>query len=250
MTHELKSPLASIQLYLETLNEKRIPGKKRKEFLGLMMQDTSRLNNLIVSILEIAGLEQKRIAHHFEVAAAEPLIRGLVREAIEQFKLPRNAIRIAGSAACRIVTDRNALKIVFNNLIDNAVKYSTGSARIDVRLGFSPKILWVEFRDQGIGISVTDQKRIFDKFLRLYDPHVPSVKGTGLGLYWVKEIMRLHHGRVSVTSDGENKGSTFRIELPVYRTGEKGRLQDLLKTIRNGQQRPDTERGGNHAPAH
>jgi two-component system, OmpR family, phosphate regulon sensor histidine kinase PhoR len=244
VTHELKSPLASIQLYLETLNEKKIPEARRKEFLVRMMRDADRLNNLINSILKIAGLEQKNVAHHFEVLSAEPVVRCLVREAVEQFKLPRGAVRIEGHTACRIVADRNALKIVFNNLIDNAIKYSTGRPRIHIQYRCNAGNLAVAFRDRGIGIAPKDQKRVFDKFLRLDGPNIPSVKGTGLGLFWVREILRIHGGRVSAASRGENRGSTFTVELPVYRTSERRLARRLLKISRAGRmQRKTAEKG-------
>ena len=124
VTHELKSPLASIQLVLETLQERRIPSPRQKEFIRLMIQDTNRLNNLINAILEISGMEQKRVARRFEVVEADAVIRTLVREAAEQFKLPKRRVRMTGSAPCRCVADRDALQMVFNNLFDNSVKYS------------------------------------------------------------------------------------------------------------------------------
>jgi two-component system, OmpR family, phosphate regulon sensor histidine kinase PhoR len=246
VTHELKSPLASIQLYLETLNEKRIPEARRREFIERMMLDAGRLDNLINSILKIAGLGQKNVAHHFEVLLAEPVVRSLAREAGEQFRLAPGAVRVRGRAACRIVADRNALKIVFNNLIDNAVKYSTEKPRIDIRCRTGGKTLTVEFRDRGIGIAAKDQKRIFDKFQRLTGPNIPSVRGTGLGLYWVREILRIHGGRAWAESRGENRGSTFTIELPVYRADERRLARRLLKITSRGAAGPEIG-GGDQA---
>lgn len=247
VTHELKSPLASIQLALETLNERKVSGAQRKKFLSLMMRDAGRLNNLINSILKIAGLGQKNVAHHFEILSADPVVRGLLRESADQFKLPAGAVRIEGKAACRIVVDRNALKIVFNNFIDNAVKYSTGRPRIQVRYRCSRQNLSVAFTDRGIGIAAKDQKRIFDKFLRLSGPDIPNVRGTGLGLYWVREIMRIHGGKVSVSSRGRNRGSTFAIEMPVYRTSEKRLARRLMKMTRAGGAQKKTGEEAGHA---
>jgi len=245
VTHELKSPLSSIQLYLETLKRQRLPGRKQKEFIQRMIQDAGRLNNLINSILEIAGHEQKKVAHHFEVCDADPTLRSLVKEAVDQFKLPSNAVQITGKVSGKIISDRNALKIVFNNIFDNAIKYSTAKPIILVRFDRMDNNLIVEFRDQGIGIPPKDQKRIFDKFQRIYDRDIPSVKGTGLGLYWVKEIMKYHGGQASVFSEGKNKGSTFRIVLPIYQTIAKHHSKRLLKTTKRSQEQPNSKERGN-----
>ncbi len=247
VTHELKSPLASIQLVLETLSEREVSGAQRRKFLALMMRDAGRLNNLINSILKIAGLGQKNVAHYFEILSADPVVRGLLRESADQFKLPRRAVRIEGRAACRIVVDRNALKIVFNNFIDNAIKYSTGRPRIEVQYHCNRQNLSVAFTDHGIGIAAKDQKRVFDKFLRLSGPDIPNVRGTGLGLYWVREIMRIHGGKVSVSSRGIRKGSTFTVEIPVYRTSERRLARRLMKMTRAGSTRGKTGEEVRHA---
>ena len=229
VTHELKSPLASIQLYLETMNKNKIPRPKQQDFIELMLKDTSRLNNLINSILEIPGLEQKKIAHSFSVYTAESIVRELVNEALKQYTLPENAIIIKGKAPCKCVVDRAAFKIVINNLVDNAVKYSVGQVQISVKLFCSLKNFVVEFADQGIGISLAEQKKVFEKFYRIYNESIPSVKGTGLGMYWAKEIVKNHGGQISVMSKGKNKGTTFRIELPIYQTSKKRYIEKLLK---------------------
>lgn len=229
VTHELKSPLASIQLYLETLKLREVPRPKQNEFITLMIKDANRLKNLINSILEISALEKKKIAHNFRIYSAELLVKELIHEAIEQFKLLADTVKIKGSAPCRCVVDRNALKIVLNNLIDNAIKYSTEPVQITTTLACTSKNFVVEFIDRGIGISAKDQKKIFKKFQRIDDQNIPNVKGTGLGLYWVKEIIKYHGGKVSVFSEGVNRGSTFRIELPIYQISKRRYVNYLLK---------------------
>ena len=241
VTHELKSPLASIQLYLETMSKHALPPEKQNEFLALMMTDVSRLNNLINAILEISRLEQKKIAHNYQVYNAGEVVRNLLEEAREQFKLPKEAVTIRGDGACRCVLDREAFKIVLNNLIDNAIKYSMDSLKLAVRYRCMKKKFVFEIQDNGVGIPPREQKKVFKKFHRVYDPAIPSVKGTGLGLYWVREIIKYHGGRVSVSSEGTNKGTTFIIELPIYQTSKKRYIRNLLKL---SQKKKD--RSGNH----
>jgi signal transduction histidine kinase len=234
VTHELKSPLSSIQLYLETLNIKHVPPEKQKEFLNIMMRDANRLKKLINSILEISRLEQKRIAHNFHVYNADAVFRQLISDAKEQFKLSNSNIIIEGSLPCECVIDKDAMQIVFDNLTDNAIKYSTAAPRIDIKLSRMPVKIIIEFRDQGIGIEPKNHKKIFHKFQRIDNKNIPNVKGTGLGLYWVKEIIKFHGGKISVSSEGENLGSCFKIELPVYQPSMKYYINSLLrKTARN-----------------
>lgn len=229
VTHELKSPLSSIQLYLETLNERDVPAEKRKEFIGLMMMDADRLKRLINIILEISALEQKNISHDYIVCDAESTFNRSINESIEKFRLDENAVTINGNASCQVVADINALKIVIDNLFDNAIKYSTKELKINVNLSCSAKRFIFEFSDNGIGISSKELKKIFNKFYRIYDKNIPSVKGTGLGLYWAREIIKNHGGKILVFSEGLSKGTTFKIDLPVYQASKKRFVNKLLR---------------------
>jgi len=241
VTHELKSPLASIQLYLETLNLRDIPRAKQKEFIELMIKDAHRLKNRIDSILEISGIEQKKVAHTYGVYTADAIIRTLIGESVDQFKLPAKAVRIEGKAPCPCVVDRDALKIVFDNLIDNAMKYSKEPASVTVHLACTPKLVVIRFSDRGIGISPKEQKKVFHKFQRIYDKDIPNVKGTGLGLYWVKEIVKTHGGKISVFSEGRGRGTTFIIELPIYLESKRRYINRLLKITRKHKERQNDD---------
>ncbi len=216
ITHELKSPLSSIQLYLETLNSRNVPVEKQKEFIGMMIKDAGRLKHLINSILEISALEQKKVSHDYHIYSADKLLRELMDGVIEQFNLTKGSVKIEGITGCECLADKNAMKIVLNNLTENAIKYSKKPIMICVKLKVQFAKIIIEFTDNGIGIPASELKKIFNKFYRIYGDNIPNVKGTGLGLYWVKEIIRSHRGKISAFSEGNDKGSTFKIELPVY----------------------------------
>lgn len=229
VSHELKSPLSSMQLHLETLSLREMPVEQRRMFHSLLLGDVARLHGLIETILEIAGLEQNRNLYRYSVQAMESLVEVLARQALETFGLPEAALTVEGEAHCACVVDQAALQTVFNNLVDNTVKYSSGEPRIQVRLTSTGRRFLLEFRDFGIGIEAVDQKKIFNKFYRASGRNAPSVKGVGLGLYRVREILRAHGGRVTVTSGGTGRGTTFRLVLPVYGKSKKHFTKKLLR---------------------
>ncbi len=229
VTHELKSPLASIQLYLETLKTRIVPEAKSQEFVKTMMKDTERLQNLISTILNISGLEQKKHAFNYEVVEAGRSFGKLFEETAAQFNLQPGTVTVFAEAPCSCVIDRNAMRIVLDNLVDNAIKYSRERPSISLTIVCTTKHVRIELRDKGIGIAHKDQKRVFNKFFRIYRRDIPSVKGTGLGLYWVKEIIKTHGGKIYVKSEGAEKGTAFCFELPIYRTTKKRYVNRLLK---------------------
>jgi len=210
----------------------------------MMLQDVSRLNNLINSILKLSvfdyGRSARRMKHDYQVHSADELLHGLIDEAIIQCKLPAEAVTIKGTLSQKCVADRSWLKIVIDNLFDNAIKYSVNPARIHISLESTPDEIVILFSDEGIGIESRDQQKIFNKFQRIDRPDSPSVKGTGLGLYWVRQIIRDHGGRVSVSSAGRNKGTTFRIGLPVYPVSKRRYINNLLKLSKTMQTQTDS----------
>ena len=240
VTHELKSPLASIQLYLETLKKRDVPVKTQQEFITTMLQDTERLNSLITSILDVSGLEQKKLAYDFDVYDADEIFQKLLKETVKAFKLEPESIEINGQLSGQIVIDQRALKIVINNLVDNAIKYTQGKVQLYVSLAQNSKNFIIRFIDQGIGLDSKDQKLIFKKFERIYKTDSPNVKGTGMGLYWVKEIIKSHGATIIVSSAGSDQGTTFRIEMPIYKTSKRRFTNRLLKLAgRRNKEVPD-----------
>ena len=216
VTHELKSPLSSIQLYLETLKQRNVPVEKQKEFIDIMLKDTGRLQGLINSILDIAAQEKKKLLYEYQVYDADSFMKKIIEESFDRFRVAKEQYKISGVVYCKILAGRDAFRIVFDNLIDNAVKYSIKQPMINIQLNCYGGKLIVQFTDNAIGIANNEHKKIFNKFYRIYNNEIPNVKGTGLGLYRVREIIKAHYGKIIVSSNGENKGTTFTIELPVY----------------------------------
>ena len=197
------------------------------QFLESMLQDSKRLQNLIDSILEISALEQKRVAHNFQIYKSGEIFRKLLIDSKTQFKISDDHFVINGNPDVNCVIDISAIRIVFDNLIDNAVKYSVNKVSIETELKTLGNKIILTFKDNGIGIPSEEQKLIFKKFHRIYRKDIPSVKGTGLGLYMVKGIIKVHGGKIFVKSDGIDKGSLFLIELPIY----KGKNQKYLSSL-------------------
>lgn len=236
VTHELKSPLSSIQLYLETIKKTNIPKQQYEQFINFMLTDIDRLNHLISSILYISALEQKNMAkklnHNYQIYAAEKIVKEVIDNSANRFNLSGQALEISGDAPCPCVIDPNWLSIVFDNLFDNSIKYSGKDLKIRIKLECLDRYFIITFSDNGIGIKKKDHKKVFQKFQRIENPDSPNVKGTGLGLYWVKEIIKFHGGKIRISSDGINKGTTFTISLPIYKSSGKLQINRLLRLSR------------------
>ncbi len=216
-THELKSPLASIQLYLETMTKREIDRKTQREFLERMLMDTQRLKRVIDAILDISQIEQKKKLFSPELTEASRFFPQLIKNSLEQFKIDPQSVEININTNAEVELDQNAWQIIFSNLFDNALKYSVNSLKIQINIYEKNKNLIIEFKDNGIGILPEDQKHLFQKFFRVNRDHLPNVRGTGLGLYHVREIVRQHNGKISVYSEGLGKGTTFTIQIPIVK---------------------------------
>ena len=217
VTHELKTPIASIRLYLETLQSREVGDAQRKEFYRVMLQDADRLQHTVEQVLRAGAARQKRKLDQRVPVDLGWLVQECVDTARTRHHLGENAITIvdADLAAPLVVEgDVDELRTAIANLLDNAVKYSPGTPQISVQTaGATPDTAWVRVKDAGIGIPRAQIGRIFNRFYR-FQPLGSKVKGTGLGLYIVRSIAKRHGGRVFAESSGENKGSTFTLELP------------------------------------
>lgn len=216
VTHELKTPIASIRLYLETLQRRDVKEDKRQEFYGVMLADSNRLLNTVEQVLQASRTREKnRLLNISEINLAE-----LLRESVERIKtryhLEDGAINFSQTdPAIKISGDASELQTVFTNLLDNAVKYSQEEVKISIAVkSLNKKYVVVRIKDSGIGISPAELKQIFKRFYRVPSRRTQKTKGTGLGLFIVRSIIKKHNGRISAESKGDGAGSTFIVQLP------------------------------------
>jgi two-component system, OmpR family, sensor histidine kinase SenX3 len=218
VTHELKTPVASIRLYLETLQRREVDDNQRREFYQLMLLDTDRLLGTVEQVLRAGKAGLKRAARH----RIEVDFDGLVRECIElartRHHLQPAAVlyeQMVNGASTRVVGDPEELHTAVSNVLDNAIKYSGSDVNVSVQLRApDDKRLALQIRDRGVGIPADELKQIFKRFYRVPNRALAHVKGTGLGLFIVRAIAHKHGGRVFAESEGEGCGTTVTLELP------------------------------------
>jgi signal transduction histidine kinase len=222
VTHELKTPVASLKLYLDTLEYRDVAPDRRAEFYRTMRQDIERLNGTINNVLSAARYTDRPVADPRPLDLAR-LARRAVELTLSRHQLPKEAIRYAGATSLRVAGDAQALEAAVLNLLDNAVKYS--KERIDVEIevwGDADGQAHVRVRDHGIGMSRTHLPFIFTRFYRIGAEVRRSRTGTGLGLFIVRAIVKGHRGTITADSPGPDRGSTFTITLPSLLEPEPG----------------------------
>ena len=216
VTHELKTPIASMRLYLQTLQSREVGDAQRQEFYKIMLADADRLQHTVEQVLKAGAVGQKPKV----IARGTVDMAGLARECVDlallRHHLQAGAISLeAHDNPLAVRGDAEELRTVITNLLDNAVKYSGDVVRVTVSVAApSPGTVWVRVQDRGVGIPPKQLKRIFNRFYRVQTRGMKDIKGTGLGLYIVRSIARAHGGRVFAHSEGEGRGATFTVELP------------------------------------
>jgi two-component system, OmpR family, sensor histidine kinase SenX3 len=217
VTHELKTPIASIRLYLETLQSRAVDEPRRQEFYKLMLSDTDRLLGTVEQVLKAGQAAQKSAKHQRMEIEFSDLVRECMDLVRTRHQLQPEAMRYeAGGNGVGTVVIGNAeeLRTAVSNLLDNAIKYSGNHVDVAVRVETNDRNVVLQIRDTGVGIPQGELKRIFKRFYRVSDRSLAQVKGTGLGLFIVRAIARKHGGKVFAESAGEGRGTTVTMELP------------------------------------
>jgi signal transduction histidine kinase len=222
VTHELKTPIASIRLYLETLKTREVDETQRAEFYDIMLADSQRLLTTVEQVLRAGRTGHKRR----RIATSVFSVTEIVRECLEltrvRYGLTDSHLMYFESpdaSSARVSGDLDELRAAFSNLLDNAVKYSDEEVRVSVSVSaVDNKRVAVKVTDKGIGIPNAQLKRIFKRFYRVPGKFMARVKGTGLGLFIVESVVTKHGGRVFVESKGLGQGSTFTVQLPIVGT--------------------------------
>lgn len=218
VTHELKTPLASIRLYLETLQARDVNESQRRDFYRVMLADADRLQQTVEQVLKAGVAGQRAPLQHRAPVDITALTAEVLETARRRHHLAEETMTLSlastSSSTLLVDGDIDELRTALSNLVDNAVKYSRDTVQISVEVAApAPETVWVRVKDRGVGIPRPQLKRIFNRFYR-FQTRGFKVKGTGLGLYIVRSIVKQHGGRVFAFSEGEGQGATFTVELP------------------------------------
>lgn len=213
VTHELKSPIASIKLYLQTLDLREVSQEQQREFHRFMLEDVQRLDSLIDDLLEVARLDH-RAPEEVTTFSLEPLARQAQDLIQRRYQLPPEAIQLDLQPVW-ILARMQDLELVLVNLLDNAVKYGGDPKRVVVQVQSrtSGRVI-IRVSDNGPGVSFEQRRKIFQRFVRGGSELERSTHGTGLGLFLVRELVGKMKGRIHVHGRGPLSGATFEVDLP------------------------------------
>jgi two-component system, OmpR family, phosphate regulon sensor histidine kinase PhoR len=230
VTHELKSPIASLKLYLQTLNRRPVEETQRQEFYGSMMEDVERLDRTISQLLEVAKLQQAQEAQEPpEWVRVDSLVQSITTKLCEQHCIDASVVTV-DVPACELSTRRADLEILVRNLLDNAIKYSGTPPAVSVVgtiLG-DQKELRLVFQDNGKGIPRHLRRKIFRRFYRIGNELERTKPGTGLGLFLVRAIVKRMGGTIRVDDIAKQPGTRFVVQLPQIRLTQPSPLESTL----------------------
>ncbi len=231
VTHELKSPVASIQLALETMALRQLSPEQLQSYLSMMLDDTERLATLIDRILGAARMEKQRDRYHRQVVSMRHFVEAVLEQDRHLFEKDGHEVVLEKGGDARVAIDHAAMHTALGNLIENAARYSPRGSKIRLRLHRDLRSCRLDVIDSGVGIEKKDLKNIFKLFWRGEESRA---SGTGLGLYIVRHIVRDHKGKVWASSPGPARGSTFSVSLPRVRRYWGATARKNLRTQTEG----------------
>jgi len=219
VTHELKTPIASIRLYLETLQRRATSEEQKQEFYKIMLSDSDRLLATVEQVLKAGQLGQRHRQQNRTIINLESLVADCIAITLQRHDLPPGSIVLQptpGAVRLHTLGIAEDLRTAVINVLDNAVKYSPEGVHIRCSLAIS-RYTWVTLTiaDTGVGLPPNQFKRIFNRFYRVPGRNMAKIKGTGLGLFLVRNIARQHGGDATASSPGPNLGTTIVITLPL-----------------------------------
>ncbi|TVR80232.1 MAG: GHKL domain-containing protein [Chitinophagaceae bacterium] len=212
VTHELKSPLASIKLGLETLSRLIKGEEKEQKLIQSNLKESDRLASLIDNILLTARLDNKAFNPEIEKVEINSLFKQIVTNLSEQYRYSHD-VELSADSVLVFYTDKQILISVVTNILENAHKYADKGSEILLKVFQKNEALHIEISDRGQGIPDVEKKKIFEKFYRVGNENTRKAKGTGLGLFLVKEMLKLLNGQIKVEDNSEG-GTTFKVVIP------------------------------------
>jgi two-component system, OmpR family, phosphate regulon sensor histidine kinase PhoR len=219
MTHEFKTPIATISVAADSINNNKVisNAEKVRYFTGMIKKENARMNRQVEDILTIARLDKKEFEFKWETIDVHDLLKDAMQGiALQVEKREGKIVTKFDALNSSVTTDKIHCTNVFYNLLDNAIKYSAGPPEITISTQNKPKGVLVSFEDKGIGMTKSVQSKIFEKFYRQESGNVHNVKGFGLGLSYAKAVIEANQGTISVQSE-PGKGSKFDVFLPFVR---------------------------------
>lgn len=216
VTHELKTPVAAIRLYLETLQTRAVDEAKRKEFYRIMLDESDRLLTTIEQVLRTGRMGAASRKLNLLPIDLSGVVAECMARARTLYNIRPESLQYRPGPPVAILGDMDEVRAAISNLIENAVKYSGSDIKVTVETAQTDgKFVSLRVTDQGAGIPNTELKRIFKRFYRAPGSLATRVKGIGLGLYIVRSVAKRHGGRAWAESEGPGRGSTFVLQLPI-----------------------------------
>ncbi len=216
VTHELKSPIASLKLYLQTLSRHRITDEQAAKFHHSMLEDLERLDTLINHLLDAARIDREPAESGLEEVDLALLLGSIAETSRQNFRVGEASVELRLEPVK--ITGRSAdLEMIFRNLIDNALKYSSPQPKVEVDLSAANGRVIARISDNGPGIPINLRRKIFGRFVRLGSELERKQAGTGLGLFIVRQLVRRMRGKITVRGRGNQQGTVFEVELPKRR---------------------------------